>query len=99
VMVLWELRKHLQETHWRVDSHLLGWGDYAAFCCFVALGILSVLQLARDCRPIGIKAVRAANLSILVLGALFVLLGFHSGDSNYIHLATGGILSWKDLEP
>jgi hypothetical protein len=99
LILLWELRKHLQEMHWRIDTHAGGWGDYAAFYIFILIGIWSILELAAKCRQIGLRALRAANLLVLGLGLIFIVLGFHSGDRNYLYLVTGRILGWNDLTP
>ena len=95
--MLWELRKHLQETHWRVDAQTPGWSDYGAFYGFIVIALLSLAGLAGRCRKAGLTAIRAANLSILLLGFAFVILGLHSGDKNYLYLELARILPWQDL--
>src|SRR5437879_7677178 len=78
-----ELRKHLHEIHWRVDVAPITWVNYAAFYGLLILGTLSLVELARHCRSVGLKAVRSANAVVLVLGFLFILLTFHIGNKNY----------------
>jgi len=94
-----ELRKHLHEIHWRVDGQPTTWVNYASFYGFLVLGLLSLVELARRCREVGLKAVRAANALVLVLGFLFIFLTFHIGNKNYLYVVTSGSLGWKGLLP
>src|SRR5262249_54676161 len=97
--LLIELRKHLQETHWRIDVPPVTWVNYPAFYGLLVLGGLSLVQLGSYCRSVGIKAVRTANAVVFVLGALFILLTFHIANKNYMYIVSSGILSPKDMLP
>ena len=96
--LLVELRKHLYEIHWRVDVPPVTWVNYASFYGLLLLGAASLLELARNCRAIGVRTVRAANGVVLVLGFLLMFLTFHIGNKNYLYIVTSGILGWKDLD-
>src|SRR2546423_4281374 len=74
LLMLVGMAKHLEEIHWRVEGVVLNWVNYTTFYGFILLGVLSVLGLARQCREIGVTAVRAANCAILLLGLLFIFL-------------------------
>jgi len=97
--LLFGLRKHLNEIHWRVMGQPPSWLNAAAFYAFVGLGVLSLLALGRRCQSAGVKAVRAANAAVVGLGLLFIFLTFHEGDKNYLYPVMVGILKWKSLGP
>ncbi len=97
LVLLVGLRKHLHEIHWRIEGVPTTWANYAAFCGFVVLGVLSLATLAGYCRAVAVKAVRTANAVVLALGLLFIFLTFHSGDKNYLFIVMSGVLNWKDL--
>jgi arylsulfatase A-like enzyme len=100
IALLVGLGRHLGEIHWRVGSSRTTWCDPAvAFYMFVCLGVLSLFGLARRCRSVGLKAVRAANGIVLSLGLLFIFLTFHSGEKNYLYPIMTGILKWSSLGP
>ena len=100
IALLVGLGRHLGEIHWRVGSSRTTWCDPAvAFYLFVCLGVLSLFGLARRCRSVGLKAVRAANGIVLSLGLLFIFLNFHSGEKNYLYPIMTGILKWSSLGP
>ncbi|MGO8925449.1 MAG: LTA synthase family protein [Limisphaerales bacterium] len=98
--ILAGLGKHLGEIHWRVGAPRTTWCDPAvAFYVFVCLGVLSLLGLARRCRSVGVKAVRAANGIVLGFGLLFIFLTFHTGERNYLYPIVTGVLKWTSLGP
>jgi arylsulfatase A-like enzyme len=100
IALLVGLGRHLGEIHWRVGAPTTTWCPPAiAFYLFVCLGVLSLFGLARRCRSVGLKAVRAANGIVLSLGLLFIFLTFHSGEKNYLYPIMTGILKWSSLEP
>src|SRR5258708_6301479 len=71
------LTKHLHEVHWRVERLEPGWINYAVFFLFVGLSVANLWVLAGSCRKAGIRAVRGANLVVVVLGLLLAFLTFH----------------------
>lgn len=93
------LRKQLFEVHWRVQAPEIAWGDYVAFGVFVCLGVISLAELGRHCRSVGVKAVRAANAAVMGLGLLFIFLTFHEADKNYVYPILSGVLNWRSLGP
>ena len=100
IALLVGLGRHLGEIHWRVAGSRTNWcHPVVASCLFVCLGVLSLWQLARHCRSVGVKAVRAANGIVLVLGLLFIFLTFHTGENNYLYPIMTGVLKWPSLGP
>jgi arylsulfatase A-like enzyme len=100
IALLVGLGRHLSEIHWRVGGSRTTWcPPTVAFYVFVGLGVLSLVRLARHCRSVGVKAVRAANGIVLGLGLLFIFLTFHSGEKNYLYPIMTGILKWSSLGP
>ncbi|MCX6924536.1 MAG: sulfatase-like hydrolase/transferase [Verrucomicrobia bacterium] len=99
IVLLLGLGRHLCEIHWRVGGTPVTWWNPMAFYVFVFIGIISLAQLARDCRAVGVKGVRAANFTVLVLGLLFIFLTFHTGDKNYLYPILSGIVGWTSLGP
>jgi hypothetical protein len=100
VLLLAGLGKYLCDTHWRVETGAeLGWVDGVVFGLFLVLGVGSLLVLARDCRRVGIGAVRAANATVLGLGLLFIFLTFHTGPRNYLYPIMTQVLKWDSLRP
>jgi phosphoglycerol transferase MdoB-like AlkP superfamily enzyme len=99
VALLVRLGKGLFETHWRLEAPTPAWGDYILFALFVVLGFLSVLKLHRHCAAAGVKAIRAANVTLFCFGLLFILLTFHTQGKNYLYPILSGILDWNSLVP
>lgn len=99
IILLMGLGQHLYQVHWRIGGAPQGWCNTIAFYVFVSLGVISLVQLAGHCRAVGVKAVRAANFTVLPLGLLFIFLTFHSGKNNYLYPITEGILRWTSLGP
>ena len=97
LLLLVGLRKHLNEIHWRIVAQPTTWLNYAAFCAFIGIGVLSLWGLGRYCRIVGVRAIRAANATVLGLGLLFIFLTFHEGDKNLLYPVMTGILGWKEL--
>ena len=94
------LGRHLGEIHWRVGESRATWcHPEVAFYLFVFLGVLSLARLARHCKAVGVKAVRAANGIVLGLGLLFIFLTFHTGEKNYLYPIMTGVLKWPSLGP
>ncbi|NOS69473.1 MAG: sulfatase-like hydrolase/transferase [Verrucomicrobia bacterium] len=99
VVMLFGLQKHLFETHWRVMGVKDSWLDYVAFYGFGFVGVLSVVGVGQWCGAVGVKAVRWANATIVLLGLLFIFLTFHEGPRNYVSRIMEGNLEWKGLIP
>ena len=93
------LRKHLYEIHWRVAEQSYDAVNLAAFYVFIVIGLLSLVELARHCRSIGVRAVRSANLMVVCLGLLFIFFTFHTGDKKYLYPVITGVLKWHNLGP
>jgi hypothetical protein len=93
------LRKHLCETHWRVDGAEVTWLNYVAFIAFVGLGAWSLVELGRSCRAAGGRAVRAANAMVMGFGLLFIFLTWHNAEKNFIYLVMIGLQRWGTLWP
>jgi hypothetical protein len=100
IALLVGLGRHLGEIHWRVGASRTTWCHPEVACyLFVCLGVLSLWRLARHCRSVGVKAVRAANGIVLGLGLLFIFLTFHTGENNYLYPIMTGTLKWTSLGP
>jgi sulfatase-like protein len=97
LIMLASLRKHLYEIHWRVSEEEHNWINSVAFYLFGVLAGLNLWKLGTRCMPAGARIVRAANASILFIGAVFILLTFHAGDRNYLNAVMNDVLQWKDL--
>ncbi len=93
------LRKHLYEIHWRVGGEDITPAGQVAFYLFVVLGLFCLVDLGRCCRSVGIRAVRAANFTVLGLGLLFIFFNFHTGDKKYLYPIMTGVLKWQSLGP
>ena len=91
--------KKLFETHWRLTPHEPVWGDYVLFGFFVLIGGASLLKLQRHCALAGVKAIRAANAIVLVLGLLFIFLTFQAQGKTYLFPILSGVLNWDSLIP
>lgn len=90
-------QKYLFQVHWRVGSLPFTWVNLAAFGVFVVVLGLNLWQFAARCSAGGARTVRAANAGILILGAWFILLTFHTGSKNYLYPVLNGTLSLLDL--
>ncbi|HEY5043928.1 MAG TPA: LTA synthase family protein [Verrucomicrobiae bacterium] len=89
---------HLFEIHWRTERVLPnGWMNPAAFLIFAMLVALNLWQLGTRCAADGVRTVRAANLCVLALGMSFILLTFHTGNTNYFFALATGAQGWRDL--
>lgn len=97
LIMLFDLRKHLFEIHWRVGPEPITWVNYAAFYVFALLVGLNLWAFAVRCERSGVRVVRGANASILVSGALFILLTFSESDQNYLSAVMNAYLDFKDL--
>jgi glucan phosphoethanolaminetransferase (alkaline phosphatase superfamily) len=97
IIMLVTLRKQLFEIHWRVSEEQPTWLNSFAFYLFALLAGLNLWKLAVHCQAAGARVVRAANLCVLFLSALFIFLTFHEGDKNYLYAVMSDILGWKDL--
>jgi len=97
LLMLVAFRKHLFETHWRVDAESAGWINGPAFGVFALLVGFHLWTLGTRCAATGLRAIRTANLCIIVLGLAFVLLTFHEGDKNYLAPIFSGVLTWRNL--
>jgi hypothetical protein len=99
VALVVSLGKKLFETHWRLTPHEPVWGDYVLFGFFVVIGGASLLRLQRQCALAGVKAIRAANAIVLLLGLLFVFLTLQAQGKNYLFPILSGVLNWDSLIP
>jgi hypothetical protein len=96
------MSKQLFEIHWRVGTPEINWWDYVSFFGLVCLAVVSLTRLASHCRASGIGSVRAANITVLGLGLIFILLTFHTNsnsDHNYVYPILAGVLDWNSLVP
>jgi len=94
-----KLGKKLFEAHWRLTAHLPVWGDYVLYGIFIVIGFASLLRLQRHCAVAGVRAVRAANAIVVVLGLIFIFLTFHVEQRNYLFPILTGVLNWNSLVP
>jgi hypothetical protein len=99
VALILSLGKKLYETHWRLTPHEPVWGDYVLFGFFVLIGLVSLGRLQRHCALAGVRASRAANAIVLVLGMLFIFLTLQAQGKNYLFPILSGVLSWNSLVP
>lgn len=97
LILLVSLRKQLFEIHYRVSDEAPTWLNSFAFYLFAVLAGLNLWKLGTRCLPAGTRVVRAANICVLFLCALFIFLTFHAGDKNYLYAVMNDILSWKSL--
>jgi len=97
LILLASLRKQLYEIHWRVSDEAPTWLNSFAFYLFAVLAGLNLWKLGTRCMPAGARVVRAANICVLFLCAVFILLTFHEGDKNYLYAVMNEILTWKSL--
>lgn len=84
--MLFDLRKHLYETHWRISTEPVTWVSHAAFYLFVLLVGLNLWVLALRCERGGARVIRGANACVLVLSAFFILLTFSENSQNYLSM-------------
>ena len=96
-VMLFGLRKHLFEIHWRIAPESIRWGNYAAFYVFALLVGLNLWVFAAPCERGGVRVVRSANACILGLGSLFVLLTFSEQNHSYLDAVMNNYLDVKDL--
>jgi hypothetical protein len=97
--LLGQFGKHLFETHWRVGVPEITTAGYAAFAVFIALGVLSLWRLGRECQRNGISSLRLVNAIVLLLGFAFIFLTFHGTETNYLFPILTGVLPWGSLGP
>ncbi len=92
------LRGHLFEIHWRVDSQGYSWLDWVAFFAFAILVALNLWRLGDRCAAAGgVPAVRAANLSVLILGATFIFLASYADGKHVFTSLIDGTGTWRDV--
>ncbi len=97
MVLLFSLRKHLFETHWRTSLDPVTWECYLAFYVFAALVGLNFWVFAIRCERSGVRVVRGANACLLALCSLFILLTFSESGQNYISAVMNAYLDLKDL--
>lgn len=97
LVLLFSLRKHLQEIHWRAEGDPVTWVGTLAFYGVAALIVYTLMELGRQCQAGGARRVRVINALVLGFGGLFIFLTFHEGDKNYIYPVITGVLRWVDL--
>ena len=97
LILLVDFRKHLFESHWRISGLPHTWVNEAAFWVFAVVVGLHLWRLGTHCMAAGRRAVRVANVWVLILGAAFILLTFHEGSTNYLAPVMNGVLTWKNL--
>jgi len=92
------LRTHLFEIHWRVDSQVYSWLDRVAFFGFAILVALHLWRLGDRCATGGgVPTVRAANLCVLILGAMFIFLASYAGGKHVSTSLMDGSGTWSDV--
>src|SRR5579862_7468200 len=96
LVMLFDLRKHLFEIHWRIGPEQINWVNYASYYVFALLAGLNLWVFARHAERAGVRAVRGANACVLVLGALFILLTFSEQGHNYLSAVMNAYLDLKD---
>lgn len=96
-VMLFDLRRHLFELHWRIGPEEVIWANYAAFYVFALLVGLNLWMFSLRCERGGVRVVRGANACILVLGALFILLTFSEQGDNYVCALINNFLDLKDI--
>ncbi|HEX5219640.1 MAG TPA: sulfatase-like hydrolase/transferase [Verrucomicrobiae bacterium] len=97
LVLLISLRKHVQELHWRVNLDTLsGLGVFSFYAVAVVL-VGCLFQFGRQCQAVGVRAVRAANATVLVFSGLVIFLTFHEGDKNLVYPVMTGVLKWWQL--
>jgi len=97
LLMIFGLRKHLFETHWRVGPEPITWVNYVAFYVFALMAGLNLWRFAGHCERGGVRVVRGANACVLMLGALFILLTFSEQGYNYLCAIINSYLDLKDL--
>lgn len=97
LVMLFDLRKHLFEIHWRIAPESINWTNYAAFYVFALLVGLNLWVFAVRCERGGVRVVRSANACILFLGAIFILLTFSEQNHSYLDAIMKKYLQVKDL--
>ena len=97
VAMIFGLRKHLFEIHWRIGPEPVDWVNYTTFYVFALLAGLNLWVFAGHCERGGVRVVRLANACVLILGALFILLTFSVQNHNYLEAIMNAYLDVKDL--
>ena len=97
VVILFALRKHLFEIHWRVTGFPPTWIDTASFYTFAVLVGLNLWLLAKRCVGGGAVVVRVANAWVLLLGVVFIIMTFHQGEQTYLLMLMTGVLGLKNI--
>ena len=97
LVMLFELRKHLFEVHWRWAPMPVTWVNHLAFYVFAVLVGLNLWVFAIRCERSGVRAVRGANAWVLVLSSLFILLTFSESGQDYVGAIMNAYLDVKDL--
>lgn len=97
IVMLFELRKHLFELHWRIGLERVTGLNDVAFYLFAVLVGLNLWVFASRCERSGVRVVRAANACVLVLSALFILLTFSEQSQSYLNALMNSYLDFKDL--
>jgi arylsulfatase A-like enzyme len=96
-IMLYDLRKHLFEIHWRVAPDPITLANHIAFWLFAILVGLNLWVFSSHCERGGVRVVRGANACVLALGALFILLTFTESNQNYLSAVMNAYLDLKDL--
>jgi len=97
VIILAVLRKQLFEEHWRVDSDVGNWVNAAAFFAFALLVGANLWTFGKRCKTLPKRSIYVANAMILLVGFLFILLTFHSGDESYLYLLMHNVLGFGNI--
>lgn len=98
IAMLFDLRKHLYEIHWRTSTEPSTWVNHAAFYLFAVLAGSSLFVLALRCERGGARVVRGANACVLVLSALFILLTLSENGQSYLSMVVNPpFFGLKDL--
>lgn len=97
-VMLFDLRRQLFETHFRVADEPVTWLNTVTFYLFALLAGLNLWAFAVRCERSGVRVVRGANASVLALGGLFVLLTFAEHNHNYLSALMNAYLDFKDLK-
>src|ERR1044072_306553 len=60
-LILFALRQHLFEIHWRIGGEPMDWINHAAFYLFAILAGTNLWMFGTGCMANGVRATRAAN--------------------------------------
>jgi len=97
LLILFSLRRELYEEHWRVDNDIASWVDTAVFYVFAFMTGANLWAFGNRCQTLPRRAIHAANGFILLIGLVFILLTFYSGEQSYLDLWLSGILKPRDI--